>query len=85
LSATCFYKGWRCGISPGIGGYYTGEEMTTEQLENLFEEWSIYSSYQQRNIISEFLGIAKDGNGDLLEFLKDKLEIEGYWKKVGLA
>ena len=59
--------------------------MTAEQLEDLFEEWSIHSSYQQKNIISEFLGIAKDGNGDLLEFLKDKLEIEGYWKKVGLA
>ena len=59
--------------------------MTAEQLEDLFEEWRIYTKLQQRFFTTEFLGAVKDGNGDLLEFLKIKLEIEGYWKKVGLA
>ena len=59
--------------------------MTAEQLEDLFEEWSLYTKLQQQFIFIEFLETVKDGNGDLLEFLKIKLEIEGYWKKVGLA
>lgn len=59
--------------------------MTPEQLEDLFVEWSLYTKFEKQFIIMAFLETAKDGNGDLLEFLKEKLEIEGYWKQVGLA
>ena len=59
--------------------------MTAEQLEDLFIELSFYTKFEKQFIIMAFLETAKDGNGDFLNFLKDKLEIEGYWKQVGLA
>ncbi|SDP70053.1 hypothetical protein [Desulforhopalus singaporensis] len=57
--------------------------MTSEQLEDLFEEWSLYGAKQQRAILAEFLE-REDEDPDLFEFLKVKLEIEGYWRKIGL-
>ena len=48
LPVTVCYKGYRCIIRPRIEEYFTGEEMTAAQLE------------------------------DLMKFLRDKLEIEGY-------
>ena len=56
--------------------------MTPEQLEDLFIELSLYTKFQKQLIIMTFLETAKDGNGVFLKFLKDKLEIEGYWKQV---
>ena len=81
---TASYECWRCIIRPRIEGFYTGEEMAAAQLEYLSEEWSLYTKFQKQFIIMEFLETVKDGNGYLLEFLKIKPEIEGYWKKVGL-
>ena len=47
--------------------------MTPEQLEDLFVEWSLYTKFEKQFIIMAFLETAKDGNGDLLEFLKIKI------------
>jgi len=61
--------------------------MTNAQEEDLFIEWDLYEAHAQRVILDEY---RKLNSGDyskrgFLEFLKVKLEIEGYWKKVGLA
>lgn len=52
--------------------------MTPEQLEDLFEAWSLYGPKQQRAILAEFLEL-EDEDPDLLEFLKHKLQIDRYW------
>ncbi|MCP3892446.1 MAG: hypothetical protein GY702_26765 [Desulfobulbaceae bacterium] len=61
--------------------------MTKAQKEDLLIEWNIYSTSQQEPILKEF---QKHHNGDytqndFLEFLRKKLEIDGYWKKVGIS
>ena len=61
--------------------------MTREQYEDLFVEWDLYEPKAQEEIIAEYQKL-KNGNyckSSLFDFLKDKLEIEGYWKNVGLA
>jgi hypothetical protein len=67
----------------------TGEtnSMTKEQQEDLLTEWSLYEPTEQRLMINEYR-YSSEGNCNkdrFLDFLKEKLEIEGYWKKVGLA
>lgn len=67
----------------------TGEtnSMTKEQQEDLLTEWSLYEPIKQRLMIEEYRSIS-EGNyskNSFWSFLKDKLEIEGYWQKVGLA
>lgn len=60
--------------------------MNQKQKNDLLVEWSIYTPQQQAEIISEY----HDKFGKIheeshwLEFLKEKLEIEDYWKKTGL-
>ena len=60
--------------------------MTPEQVEDLLIEWSIYSKTQQEKIINEYQKTYGNELGELhwLEYLKEALEIEDYWKKVGL-
>ena len=61
--------------------------MTKAQQEDLFIEWALYGPQEQKKMIDEYLGISA-GNCSrdrFLNFLKDKLKIDGYWKKVGLA
>ncbi len=60
--------------------------MTPEQVEDLLIEWSIYSKTQQEKIIKEYQKTYGNelGESHWLEYLKDVLEIEDYWKKVGL-
>jgi hypothetical protein len=60
--------------------------MTDAQQEDLFTEWALYEPTEQRLMIEEYLSVCEGNcNKDcFLDFLKDKLEIEGYWKKVGL-
>ncbi len=61
--------------------------MTQNQQQDLFVEWDIYEPQQQESMINEFR-VRFRGNytkADLLEFLKKKLEIEGYWAKIGLV
>ena len=61
--------------------------MTEAQQKDLFTEWALYEPVEQRLMIKEYLSISagKCSKDSFLNFLKDKLEIEGYWKKVGLA
>ena len=61
--------------------------MTNDQQQDLFVEWDLYEPLQQETMLAEFKR-QYSGNytkADLLEFLKKKLEIEGYWEKVGLT
>ena len=56
--------------------------MTNDQQQDLLIEWDLYQPQQQEAIIAEFLGRFR-GNytkTDFFEFLKNKLQIEGYWK-----
>ncbi len=61
--------------------------MTPNQQQDLLIEWGLYTPQQQEVILTQFHRDFPEGysQNDLLEFLKQKLEIEGYWKKVGLA
>lgn len=61
--------------------------MTEEQRDDLMTELTLYSPTQIRNFLAEYQLIPRrhDCNFPFYEFLKGKLEIEGYWKKVGLA
>ena len=60
--------------------------MTPEQKKDLLIEWSLYTPQQQSLIRQEFTNNSGDMNDEdrWLEFLKKKLEIEDYWKKIGL-
>lgn len=54
--------------------------MTEAQQEDLFVEWGLYEPYEQKMMIEEYLS-ASEGNcseNSFLNFLKDKLDIEGY-------
>lgn len=61
--------------------------MTTEQKADLLIEWDLYSDSQQAPILQEFH--TQFGNNstqtDFLNFLRNKLQIDGYWEKVGLT
>jgi hypothetical protein len=54
---------------------------------SVMTELTLYSPRQIRKFLSEYQQIPKrkNTNFSFYEFLKEKLEIEGYWKKVGLA
>jgi hypothetical protein len=60
--------------------------MTPEQKKDLLIEWSIYNQSQQKIIENEYhekYGSQEDEN-HWLNFLKNKLEMESYWRKAGL-
>lgn len=61
--------------------------MTEAQRDDLIVELSIYEPSQVRNIVAEYQQSLKPDNCDypFYEFLREKLEIDGYWKQVGLA
>jgi hypothetical protein len=61
--------------------------VTPNQEKDLLIEWSLYSPQQQEVILNEFREKypGSSSQAELLEFLKEKLEIEGYWEKVGLV
>jgi hypothetical protein len=62
--------------------------MNSEQMKDLFVEWSLYEPHAQRSMLSEYSYTVSEKEccrERFLEFLKDKLQIEGYWKKSGLA
>ena len=61
--------------------------MTEEQRYDLMTELTLYSPSQIRQMVSEYRQHPKRHDDDFpfYEFLKEKLEIEGYWKKIGLA
>jgi hypothetical protein len=61
--------------------------MTEEQRDDLIIELSLYAPSQIREFVADYQQHRNpnDCNFPFYEFLKEKLEIEGYWKKVGLA
>ncbi len=62
--------------------------MTKTQEKDLFTEWALYGPQEQKKMIDEYIISISAGTCSrdrFLNFLKDKLQIEGYWKKVGLA
>jgi hypothetical protein len=61
--------------------------MTKAQERDLFIEWALYGPQEQKKMIEEYLSISNEScsRERFLNFLKDKLQIDGYWKKVGLA
>lgn len=61
--------------------------LTKAQREDLLIEWNIYSASQQQPILEEFHRQYKEDytQNDFLEFLREKLEIDGYWKKAGIS
>lgn len=62
-------------------------EMTKAQIEDLLIEWNLYSKSQQEPILQEFLNLYDESYSqkDFLMFLRDKLQIDGYWKKIGMS
>ncbi len=61
--------------------------MTEEQRDDLITELTLYSPTQIRQFLAEYQQSPRGGecNFPFYEFLKERLEIEGYWKKIGLA
>ena len=60
--------------------------MTPNQQQDLLVEWNLYESRQKKAILSEYRRThpGRSKREDLYNFLKVKLEIEGYWQKIGL-
>lgn len=60
--------------------------MTPNQQQDLLVEWNLYESRQKKAMLSEYRRThpGRSNRDDLFEFLKSKLEIEGYWQKIGL-
>ena len=61
--------------------------MNKAQQEDLFIEWSLYDDLIRKEMINEYQELRKSLNCEdsFLDFLKEKLEIEGHWKKIGLV
>jgi hypothetical protein len=61
--------------------------LTKAQKEDLLIEWNIYNASQQEPILAEFHKNYKEdySQEDFLQFLRKKLEIDGYWQKVGIS
>ena len=61
--------------------------MTEEQCDDLIIELSLYAPSQIRELVEDYQRHPRrnDCEFPFYEFLKENLEIEGYWKKVGLA
>ena len=61
--------------------------MNAAQQEDLFIEWGLYDDLARKEMVNEYQQLRKsrDCEENFLDFLKQKLEIEGYWKKVGLV
>lgn len=53
----------------------------------MFVELVLQEPKVERLMIEEYISISdgKCSKNSFLDFLKDKLEIAGYWEKVGLA
>lgn len=60
--------------------------MTLTQQKDLYAEWDLYDEVAQDEMVSEYR-LQERGNyskDSFLSFLQEKLEIEGYWRKIGL-
>ena len=63
------------------------KNLTAEQKKDLLIEWNLYSESQKAPILLEFQKSCNDkcSQDDFLQFLRFKLQIDGYWKKVGIV
>ena len=61
--------------------------LTIAQKADLLIEWNIYSASQQKPILAEFKQHHREdySQDDFLQFLRERLEIDGYWKKAGIS
>ena len=61
--------------------------MNAAQQEDLFIEWGLYEDLDRKAMVNEYqqLRKAREYEDSFLDFLVEKLEIEGYWKQVGLV
>ncbi len=61
--------------------------LTRAQKEDLLTEWNIYSAGQQETILAEFHKHHREDytQNDFLQFLRKRLEIDGYWRRVGIS
>ncbi len=61
--------------------------MTKTQEKDLFTEWALYEPQEQKKMIDEYISISAGAcsRDRFLNFLKDKLQIDENWKKVGLV
>ncbi len=61
--------------------------MSKAQKEDLMIEWGICGPEKQKALFEEFKASGGDTFSieDFHNFLKDRLELEGYWKKIFLA
>lgn len=61
--------------------------MTDKLQEDLFIEWELYKDLTHKAIVNEYHEFRKTENCNVnfLDFHKEKLGIEGYWKKIGLV
>ena len=62
-------------------------QMNAAQRQDLLIEWSLYEDHARKAMVKEYkqLRRSREYEGSFFDFLKEKLEIEGYWKGVGLA
>lgn len=63
------------------------KQLTPAQIKDLSIEWAIYSKSQQEPILQEFRDTCNEkcSHDDFLEFLRTKLQMDGYWKKIGIV
>ncbi len=63
------------------------QQMTTAQKTDLLIEWDLYSDSQRAPILKEFHKQFGDNPSqtDFLNFLRNKLQIDGYWEKIGMT
>lgn len=61
--------------------------MNKAKEKDLFTEWALYGPQEQKKMIDEYISISVGAcsRERFLNFLKDKLHMEGECKKVGLA
>jgi len=62
--------------------------MTNTQTKDIFTEWALYEPRQQKLMINEYFNTVGEEDCSrerFLEFLKEKLEIKGYWEKTDLT
>ncbi len=60
--------------------------MTKAQHDDLLIEWNIYDDTQQREIMKEYLELVNGrfSQQQFMSYLRERLEMDGYWKKSGL-
>jgi hypothetical protein len=66
----------------------TGEnDMTKAQEKDLFTEWARYGPQEQKKMIDEYISISGEScsRNRFLHFLKDKIQIDRHWQKIGLT